>query len=155
MKIIASNLNSYKLYARKLRRIFTYEIDHFDEINYLNIENELFLLSHTPDHGQCGEIILYEAALGKVLFQFNDELFSPILLHKISNEQVLIISNSHVFGHGEFEDVYVLIISSMELQELNEVAEEDHTSFKSSFSLFPYPNSEYRIDLERLQYQVL
>jgi hypothetical protein len=155
MKIITSNLNSYKLYAKNLRRIFTYEIDHSNEINYLNIENELFLLSHTPDHGQCGEIILYEATLGKVLFQFNDELFSPVILHKISNEQVLIISNSYAFGHGVFEEVYVLKISSMELEELNEVSEEDHTSFNSSFSLFPYPNSEYRVDLDRLQYQVL
>lgn len=43
----------------------------------------------------------------------------------------------------------------MELQELNEVAEEDHTSFNSSFSLFPNPNSEYRVDMDRLQYQVL
>jgi hypothetical protein len=155
MKIIVNQSNSYKLSSKNLRRIFTYEIDHSDEINYLIIENELFLLSHTPDHRQCGEIILYEAALGKVLFQFNDELFSPILLYKISNEQVLIISNSHVFGHGVFENVYVLKISSMELQELNEVSEEDHTSFNSSFSLFPNPNSEYRVDMNRLQYQVL
>lgn len=155
MKIITNESNSYKLYSKNLRRIFTYEIDHSDDINYLDLGNELFLLAHTPEHGQCGEIILYEAALGKVLFHFNDELFSPILLHKISNELVLIISNSYAFGHGVFEEVYLLNVPKMELQELIEVSKEESNSFTNSLSLFPYPNSEYLIDLEKLEYLIL
>lgn len=49
MKTIVNQANSYKLSSKNLRRIFSYELDHSDEINYLTIENELFLLSHTPD----------------------------------------------------------------------------------------------------------
>lgn len=155
MKIIANELNSYKLNAKKLRDIFNYTIHQSGEINYLDLGNELFLLSYTPDHGQFGEIIIYESVQGIVLFQFNDDFFSPILMHKISNEQILIISNSPVFGHGVFENVYVLNASKLELKELKKGIREDPKSFSHSLSLFPYANSEYLIDLKRLQYLIL